>query len=355
MLSVLFHRRLVLMDDSNGVPFSPARVLSNVNRAICSELSAPGLFLTAAYCLLDTDSWSATIALAGHPPALLARYDVGIEKYARTGPAIGLTPDATYRNESFTLEHGDRILLYTDGLLDSIPDAAAARTLLETTLTDLRVEGHAVVDSLARAAYEGTGNIAADDRDDITLLLLEARHGTSRFDNGASAAPGAVTRGATGTPVLFYGESEERSFFALRGRGSWLHADAFGAAASGILEEGRSVVLDLADCEHLDSTFLGTVHDLARTAGSGRGEFALQHVPSSIRALFEELDMNHVLDNVRDAPLPLPDVRPLVEGEDAEGTHTRILRAHEELAALSARNREKFLGVVESMRVQLGD
>jgi hypothetical protein len=72
-----------------------------------------------------------------------------------------------------------------------------------------------------------------------------------------------------------------------------------------------------------------------------------------VRALFEDLDMRTVLGCIVTEPQPVPELQPLLPVTEPTGSQTRILRAHEQLAALSARNREKFLGVVESMRSQL--
>ncbi|MGH7551747.1 MAG: PP2C family protein-serine/threonine phosphatase, partial [Longimicrobiales bacterium] len=144
MLSVLFDRKLVLAEEAEHQPHSPARVLADVNRAICEERIAPGLFLTAAYCLLDTTANEGMIALAGHPPALLHRADGQLLAFPRTGPALGLTPGASYDEERFELGPRDRLLLYTDGVLDGAQAGMAARTWLENALTSEIHEGRDV-------------------------------------------------------------------------------------------------------------------------------------------------------------------------------------------------------------------
>ena len=200
-----------------------------------------------------------------------------------------------------------------------------------------------------------TSKIEDADPDDITLLLLDAQAGPSRFDNGSSSGHRPTGSMRRGEPTVFYGESEAGSFFALIGKGTWTVADTFHETAGGILDEGRPVTLDLANCEYLDSTFLGTIHELATRSVGRRARFQLQRVTPAVRALFEELDMRTVLGCIVTEPQPVPELQPLLPVTEPTGSQTRILRAHEQLAALSARNREKFLGVVESMRSQLAE
>lgn len=204
MLSVLFERKLVIAREGALRPLSPARVLHAVNRAICAERIAPGLFLTAAYCVLDVASGKAVLALAGHPPAFLRRAEGDIEAVPRTGPALGLTPLATYTEEHFSLEPGDRLLLYTDGLLSDARGGVAGRIWLDDVLSRGNRDGRELIELLG-----GTGGSAQEDdedRDDVTILLLDAHHGASRFDNGETARNGAA--GATPMarePVVFSG------------------------------------------------------------------------------------------------------------------------------------------------------
>ena len=78
----------------------------------------------------------------------------------------------------------------------------------------------------------------------------------------------------------------------------------------------------------------------------------LQRVPSKIRALFEELSMDGVLNHTSLANDPLPEkMHPLQSAEiDSAEYGERMLSAHETLASLSPENREVFQHVLESLR-----
>ncbi|MBS0451399.1 MAG: SpoIIE family protein phosphatase [Proteobacteria bacterium] len=343
MLSVLFKQRLVLVDPATGLALAPAEVLAAVNRSICEAHAAPGLFLTAVFGLLDTSESSLTLASAGHPPVLHARDGGQTRLIRRTGPALGLTPDAQFAQERLQLLAGDRILLYTDGLLPS--GSERELEMLQELLARPLVSAQELMADLHRQAPTGA------DRDDVTILLIDAHVGASCFDNGAESTavdvPGVARSGGD---VVFYGETDHAAYLALRGRATWMECDALHEAALTVLDGGRSLVLDLSDCEFMDSTCLGTVHELI-----ARGGASLAGVCPPVRALFEELSMQQVLAAIR-ADLPAaPELHALSERRDQGAAHKRILQAHEALSTLSERNRQEFKDVVDSLRDSQGD
>lgn len=343
MLSVLFKQRLVLVDPETGRALAPAAVLDAVNRALCQSIEAPGLFVTAVFGLLDTVEGSVTLASAGHPPVLHVREGRETRLIRRTGPALGLALDARFQEERLQLAPGDRMLLYTDGLLPSGTEQELER--LKRVLS-MPLSG------AQEMLGELRGGAAADpDPDDVTLLLIDAHAGLSSFDNGA-ASPNLAGSGAArpGGEVVFYGETEDAVHLALRGRATWMHCDAFYETARAVLEEGRPLVLDLSGCDYLDSTCLGTVHELV-----GRGRVVLAGVTPAVRALFEELSMDRVLAGIREDITAVPELYALsTRHDDPAAWRERILHAHEALSGLSEHNREEFRGVVESLRGELG-
>jgi serine phosphatase RsbU (regulator of sigma subunit) len=342
MLSVLFKQRLVLFDGATGRPLSPAAVLAAANRALGDAVDAPGLFLTAAYALIDLETDTVTIASAGHPPVLHIGTGGTARLIRRSGPALGLVRDASYAEEELRLESGDRLLMFTDGLLR--PGQQPDERALARTLRLHPDDPHRVLRSLLD---NDAPTRDADESDDITLLLLAVHTGASRFDNGAAgsryAAPGAATDSATGT--LLYGESDAASFIALRGRVVWTHCDDFYAAGRAFQEDGRPLILDLSACDYLDSTALGTIHELVLGGG-----VELQRVGGAVRQAFEELSMDTALGCVRRSSLPLPELLPLRRHEAGADPRQRMLHAHEALAALSDSNRDAFRNVLDALR-----
>jgi anti-anti-sigma regulatory factor len=186
---------------------------------------------------------------------------------------------------------------------------------------------------------------SGEDRDDMTLLLLEAAPGTSQFNNVAG------TSSSFGIPIkatcAWYGERDDEAVLQIRGRGTWQDCDAFYDTAHALADDLKPVVIDLSTCDYLDSTFLGTVHELV--TGS---KVRLQSLTPAVRATFEEMDMRDVLRAADQPMTPLPDeMAPLSSiATPGSASQKRILKAHETLSALSEKNRGKFAGVVEAMR-----
>jgi serine phosphatase RsbU (regulator of sigma subunit) len=96
----------------------PAHVLSGINRTLADKLE--NSFVTACCVVLDTDAGSVRYASAGHPPILLhRRTEPGIQELADNGMILGPFPEAVYTSTALQMEAGDRLILYTDGIVET--------------------------------------------------------------------------------------------------------------------------------------------------------------------------------------------------------------------------------------------
>lgn len=94
----------------------PSAVLAFANRAMCSN-EGNGL-ATAAFAVYDTRTNRLDYAVAGHPKPLLVRDNQCFELNKSSGMVLGIDPDARCTIGSVVLDVGDRIVLYTDGLIE---------------------------------------------------------------------------------------------------------------------------------------------------------------------------------------------------------------------------------------------
>jgi sigma-B regulation protein RsbU (phosphoserine phosphatase) len=76
-------------------------------------------FATAFLGLLDPATGRLTFASAGHDPVALVRSSGELEWLMPTGMPLGLMPTATYTASEATLEPGDTMVLYTDGITEA--------------------------------------------------------------------------------------------------------------------------------------------------------------------------------------------------------------------------------------------
>jgi sigma-B regulation protein RsbU (phosphoserine phosphatase) len=95
---------------------SPERLLAGVNEALCG--STQGQFVTAAYVYLDAERGELCYAAAGHPPMLLLR-DGQVCSIEENGLVLGVLSSAAYTWTKRPLRKRDRLLLYTDGIIEA--------------------------------------------------------------------------------------------------------------------------------------------------------------------------------------------------------------------------------------------
>jgi len=152
----------------------PAAVLREVNAFLDRDMPE-GSFMTLFFGVADTKTGSFRYASAGHNPVILFRKSTGaFEELVKTGPGLGLLPNADYEiRETPPLGPGDILLLYTDGL----PEAMNASKELfgiermKTLLAGLkeRPPGE-IVQQFVRAVTEWTKD---NFDDDLTLVVVK--------------------------------------------------------------------------------------------------------------------------------------------------------------------------------------
>ena len=98
---------------------SPGHILHHVDLLLQTEESEQ--FVSAQLLMLDPASGRAFLASGGHPPAIhLSGTDARQLEKAR-GPLLGLG-EGRFRADHITLEPGDAIIFYTDGLTEARRD-----------------------------------------------------------------------------------------------------------------------------------------------------------------------------------------------------------------------------------------
>ena len=154
----------------------PARVLAGLNQALCGKFTTH--FVTAAYIFLDMELGAMKYAGAGHPPLLLWRASTGkTAELEENGMVLGLFGDATYDEIEVTMEPGDRVVLYTDGILEAsnssqeLYGADRVKRFLEHNCS---VGANELSDVMLDELCEWSGRAEGrGQEDDITLLTVD--------------------------------------------------------------------------------------------------------------------------------------------------------------------------------------
>jgi sigma-B regulation protein RsbU (phosphoserine phosphatase) len=162
----------VAMQSVTSYADQPSKVLSGLNRILSGQLR--GQFVTAAYLWLDMEARKALYSAAGHPPLLRWRQGK-LESIESNGLLLGVAPDPGYPVCELTLDPGDRLLLYTDGVVE--PENAAGVSFgdraLEQALRDNQASPTAeLLDRLLSQLHHWQPASSAQ-LDDITLIVID--------------------------------------------------------------------------------------------------------------------------------------------------------------------------------------
>ncbi|NTU86330.1 MAG: SpoIIE family protein phosphatase, partial [Chloroflexales bacterium] len=152
----------------------PAEVLLRANRLILAD-SRSGLFVTCFYAVLETRTGLVTFANGGHNYPLHWDAAAGEVRPMRAqGIVLGIVPEPKFEQHSLTLGIGDVVLLYTDGVTESMNPA---RELFgdERLAALLRANHHRSPDEIINAVLSAVTAFAGgqSQADDITMVVIK--------------------------------------------------------------------------------------------------------------------------------------------------------------------------------------
>ncbi len=159
----------------------PAEFMSRLNDMVKHSMQPTGqtIFATAVYSYIDFDNKQLTYVQAG------ARHGV----YVPTGdiksasvfesttisPALGLFPDVRYAESSLTLESGDEVILYTDGIIEAAmgDEEYSEKRMVDFLMAHRRDTLPDMLDELLASVQEFTHSTELED--DVCLVALRIR------------------------------------------------------------------------------------------------------------------------------------------------------------------------------------
>jgi serine phosphatase RsbU (regulator of sigma subunit) len=152
----------------------PARIIERLNRGFCHR-AIGDRFVTFQLVLVDSETHQISVVSAGHSGPLIRRGDDRLEILGepQAVPPLGVAEASVFQAATTTLEPGDMVLLYTDGLvdyLDATPKAFGFERLKEVFQSvprGARIAGEEIL----RAVREHAAG--CPQTDDITVLCFE--------------------------------------------------------------------------------------------------------------------------------------------------------------------------------------
>ena len=108
----------ILLNDHATIGGSPAEILERVNKLVYANNKAH-MFVTVWLGILEISTGKLTSASAGHEYPMInvnGKYELLKDKH---GLAIGAMPNSKYKDTEITLNKGDSIFVYTDGVAEA--------------------------------------------------------------------------------------------------------------------------------------------------------------------------------------------------------------------------------------------
>lgn len=152
---------------------SPAESLTMINGVLCRILTG-GTHITAGFARLDRERGLLRYVSAGHPAPVLMRAGGATEIPHPSGDILGVFDSVWFETLDIAVAPGDRLFMYTDGLIEGFGENAMTR---DQGLARLAATCQAHRDlPLARAVdaiHESLAGNGSPRGDDTILLALE--------------------------------------------------------------------------------------------------------------------------------------------------------------------------------------
>lgn len=152
---------------------SPVESLSMVNSVLCRILTG-GTHITTGFARLNREHRVLLYTNAGHPPPILIRAKGEIEILQCAGDILGVFESVTFEPVSVPVAPGDRLFMYTDGLIESFGGSKVTREEGLASLAQLcRKHGTLPLAQAVHAIHAALARPAEFREDDTILLAVE--------------------------------------------------------------------------------------------------------------------------------------------------------------------------------------
>jgi serine phosphatase RsbU (regulator of sigma subunit) len=154
---------------------SPAINICAINDALAEQQLPNCQFVTACYCVLDTQTMQLTVARGGHPYPIHIRKGGTLEEIKTTGALLGIFTDQKYTEATVQLAPGDKVALFSDGVeLEFVEtrDPQSGAPVYEQhfqAVSDLPATE--MIQQLGTTLDNEAGSL--NPRDDVTIVVVE--------------------------------------------------------------------------------------------------------------------------------------------------------------------------------------
>lgn len=150
-----------------------AKIARTLNRLL-PEFTGGSHFITAFYVVLNLKNGNISYVCCGHPPALLLHPNDHITLLNNHRPALGIFNNIKYATENISMDHGDILVMYTDGVVEvtsSNGEQFGIERFKRTLITNLHLPTAALIQMIIQTIQKFSVN--HDFSDDFTLVIIK--------------------------------------------------------------------------------------------------------------------------------------------------------------------------------------
>lgn len=155
---------------------SPSQVLSEVN-TILYRILPPQIFITMIFMQLDTEKYHLCFSSAGHNPLLYYNsLKKSCEMIECKGLALGVKDQVSYSDKDMTVQPGDFILAYTDGItevIDKQDEMFGEQRLLDAVAKGIEEKSDDMICHIREQIHNFLGH--STHQDDIAMIGIQVK------------------------------------------------------------------------------------------------------------------------------------------------------------------------------------
>jgi serine phosphatase RsbU (regulator of sigma subunit)/anti-anti-sigma regulatory factor len=344
------------LQDSNRSLFGrPEDALAFLNGRLLEEKFDQPVHVTIGYLVIDGANQELTYSSAGHPRPILVSENENIESLRADGPALGIETNPSFCTIKQKMNPGDFILLYTDGLAESRGANGYPLSAYRLTAEAASFYG-CPADEIGESMEDFIGRHQQDlpVTDDVSFLVIAGNEPTTGEGARKCSRSIKIVEDTARKPLkevvrnafIASGWKDNTCVIRIAGEATWQEGPGLiSAICQAKSRECCKLIIDMSECDCLDSTLLGLVYQMSR-------EIEVFGMNDRVTRQFRELGILQKLQQTDQPPPkslmayePPPDISPRERAQ-------LVLAAHETLMDSSEENQKRFEGVVRLIREQ---
>ncbi|NIR50896.1 SpoIIE family protein phosphatase [candidate division KSB1 bacterium] len=155
---------------------SPHQILAEIN-SILTHIGPKDKFITMMFMMIDWKKKKLYYSNAGHNPLLFHDHrSKKSELIVLKGPALGIAPDPKYQDKEMSVNSGDLIFIYTDGIIEAFDgrgDMFEEKRLLKAVNDSGSKDAAAVIEHVRSTLLKFTEK--APQSDDIAMIAVKMK------------------------------------------------------------------------------------------------------------------------------------------------------------------------------------